>query len=154
MKPFFLTRPAGRRWDPLLWRKWWLPVLSEQRSSPYQPAGKKKQGWLSSKNTKSILGMCISRFLYTDLTIATHHDLFSSKHDVSRSLQPGRVESGQGTVGCATHSRLFMIITRAVTRPGWTPCSSKGCQISAWSPSRWRSWQEHTVCWPSTAGTT
>lgn len=35
----------------------------------------------------------------------------------------------------------------------WTPCSNKGCQTSAWWQSHWRSWQEHTVFQPWTAGT-
>lgn len=119
-----------------------LPTCKETRT--------KEDGW-AAEIFRVFKSENPAGFYPTDLAVSTHHHLLSSKHDISRSLQPERVQLG--LLRCKS-PHLFAVTTQLRTRPVWTPCSSKCCQTSAWSQSRSRSWQGRTVCRLWTAGTT
>lgn len=141
------TRPEGHKWDPLLWCRRQRPALWGRRSSLCQPTKRKKRHancgldliiyLFFSKDTCYTVSHW-STHPFTNLTVSTHHHLFPSKHDASGSLQPERrVQHSQvAALCCASVFTCFTITTWLITRPVWTPCSSRGCQISAWSLSR------------------
>ena len=140
------TRPEGHRWDPPLSRTPQRSPPSAQRSSLCRPAGRET-------TTARLLP-----FFFTYIYMC--RVLLTSPYPHTATCLPPNMKSvvllnlkdQLSTMRQRLRLHPWNLAPALRTRPVETPCSSKGCRISAWSPSRSRSWREHSACRPSTAG--